>query len=65
MNARGTDDLDSAFVALATRIPYRNRQFQVPSEYSDQIAGFSKRIEPVASTLSTVLAIQKWQRAYV
>jgi hypothetical protein len=65
MNAGGIDDQDAAFVALATRIPYRNRHFPIPGDCDDQRAELSKRIEPVASALSRVLGTQKWSRALV
>jgi Golgi phosphoprotein 3 (GPP34) len=65
MNARGIDDRDAAFVALATRIPYRNRHFPVPDDCADLCVELSKRIAPVASALSSVLRTQKWRRPLV
>jgi hypothetical protein len=65
MNARGIDDRDAAFVALATRIPFRERHFPVPDDFDDLCVELSKRIEPVASALSSVLRAQKWRHPQV
>jgi hypothetical protein len=65
MGGRGIDDQDAAFVALAVCIPYRNRQFKIPGEYSEQYTALAERIAPVASGLSRVLGTQRWQRALV
>ncbi|MCV2490726.1 GPP34 family phosphoprotein [Geodermatophilus sp. YIM 151500] len=62
MHARGIDDRDAAFVALAVRIPRRNRHFQVPGGCADQVAALTHRIEPVASALASVLGAQEWRR---
>ena len=65
MGARGIDDQDAAFVALALRLPYRNQHFQAPREFYDQSVALSARIEPVASALTSVLSTQRGKRVLV
>lgn len=62
MGGCGIDDQDAAFVALAMRIPYRNRHFEVPSDCAEQSAKLAERIAPVASALSSVLDAQRSKR---
>ncbi|CAG7581929.1 MULTISPECIES: hypothetical protein [Rhodococcus] len=56
-------DTDAVYAALATRIPYRCKHFQLKGDYDDQIVSFSKRIGPIVPALSSALRTMKWTRA--
>ncbi|MDI9941224.1 GPP34 family phosphoprotein [Rhodococcus sp. IEGM 1351] len=60
---RAVDDTDAAFTALAVRIPYRCKNFQIKGDYYDQIRYLTKRIGPIAPALSSVFSGMKWARA--
>lgn len=60
---RAVADTDAAYAALAVRIPYRCKHFQIEGDYHDQIVYLTERIGPIAPASSSVFGSMKWARA--